>query len=229
VGSAPSAPTFGCSRSRAMALRIGNPRVSEQLVRAFNLVGQVSPELDSLVMPTVQIANLDMGAPPAVQRTATFYAAQSAVAGERFVFQLAVPPGVIAVIKRMMLYGSPSSPRALLAKFSGKTSSITTPATTAGSCFTDGRLAGAGHEPSSKLFYNTQTSNIANSDWALPLYLNIVSNGPGWEVGAREFIPHWGWVVGSGNEQDHGYFEGTFDYVNTAMHMTLEIEEFQQD
>jgi len=208
-----------------MAIRIGNPRVSEQLVRAFNLTGNVSPELDDLVVPTVQVANLEMGAPPAVQRTATFYAAMGAVAGERFVFQLAVPPGVIAVIKRLILYGSPGAPRALLAKFSGKTSGITTPATTAGSCFTDGRLAGTGAEPSSKLYYNTQVSNITGSDWALPLYLNI----PTWDSGAREFIPHWGWVVGSGNTTDSGYFEGTFDYVNSAMHMTLEIEEFVQD
>lgn len=208
-----------------MALRIGNPRVSENLVRAFNLTGPVSPELDELVVPTVQVANLEMGAPPAIQRTATFYAPGLAVSGERFVFQLAVPPGVIAVVKRIMLYGLTASPRALLARFVGKTSTITTPATTAGSCFTDGRLAQTGAEPSSKLSFNTQVSNIANSDWALPLYQNIVT----WNSGAREFIPHWGWVVGSGNSVDSGYWEGTFDLVNTAITMTLEIEEFQQD
>jgi len=208
-----------------MAIRIGNPRVSEQLVRAFNLTGSVSPELDDLVVPTVQVANLEMGAPPAVQRTATYYAAQSAVASKRFVFQLVVPPGVITVIKRMMVYGITASPRAILARFSGKTSTITQPATTAGSCFTDGRLAQTGAEPSSKLYYNTQTSNVANSDWALPLYLNE----PNWNSAAREFIPHWGWVVGSGNSRDSGYFEGTFDLVNTGISMTLETEEFQQD
>ena len=208
-----------------MTMRIGNPRVSEQLVRAFNLTGAVSPELDELVVPTVQVANLEMGAPPAIQRTATYYAAQAAVAGERFVFQLAVPPGVIAVIKRIMLYGITTQPRPLLARFAGKTSTITTPATTAGSCFTDGRLAQTGAQPSSKLFYNTQVANVAGSDWSLPLYLNNAT----WNSAAREFIPKWGWVVGSGNSVDSGYWEGTFDYVNTTMAMTLETEEFQQD
>ena len=208
-----------------MALRIGNPRVSENLVRAFNLTGPVSPELDDLVVPTVQVAKLEMGAPPAIQRTATFYAPGAKVAGERFVFQLAVPAGTIAVVKRIMLYGITSSPRALLARFVGKTSTITTPSTTAGACFTDGRLAQTGAQPSSKLYFDTQVSNIANSDWALPLYLNNAT----WNSAAREFIPHWGWVVGSGNTNDSAFLEGTFDFVNTAITMTLEIEEFQQD
>jgi hypothetical protein len=206
-------------------MRIGNPRVSEQLVRAFNLTGAVSPELDELVVPTVQVANLEMGAPPAVQRTCTYYLSQGAVSGERFVFQLAVPPGVITVIKRMMVYGITATPRVLLARFAGKTSTITTPATTAGSCFTDGRLSQTGAQPSSKLFFNTQVSNVANSDWALPLYLN----NPTWNSAAREFVPHWGWVVGSGNSTDSGYFEGTYDLTNTSISMTLETEEFQQD
>lgn len=208
-----------------MGVRIGNPRVSENLVRLFNLTGSVSPELEEFIIPTVQVANLDMGSPPPVQRTATFYAGQEAVSGERFVFQLAVPPGVIAVIKRIMFYGITASPRALLAKFAGSTSGITTPATTAGSCFTDGRLAGAGATPSSKLYYNTQVSNISGSDWGLPLYVNTGT----WASGAREFIPQWGWVVGSGNSTESGYFEGTFDLANSAMSMTLEIEEFVHD
>jgi hypothetical protein len=145
------------------------------------------------------------------------------VGGERAVFQLAVPPGTIAVIKRLILYGITASPRALLAKFAGSTSTITTPATTAGSCFTDGRLANTGVEPSSKLYYNTQVSNVTNADWALPLYLNE----PNWNSAAREFVPNWGWVVGSGNTTQSGFWEATFDLVNTAMTMTLEIEEFQ--
>ena len=164
-------------------------------------------------------------APPAIQRTATFYASQGAVAGERFVFQLAVPPGVISVVKRIMLYGVTSSPRPLFARFVGSTSTITTPATEAGSCFTDGRLAQTGAQPSSKLFFNTQVANIANADWALPLYLNTGT----WNSGAREFLPTWGWVVGSGNTSDSAFLEGTFDLVNMAMALTLEIEEFVQD
>lgn len=208
-----------------MGIRIGNPRVTDQLVKLFNLTGSLAPELEEFVIPTVQVANLDMGSPPAIQRTATFYAGQGAVSGERFVFQLAVPPGIIAVIKRIMFYGITATPRALLAKFAGSTSGITTPATTAGKCFTDGRLAGSGASPSSNLYYNTQVDNIAGSDWGLPLYLNTGT----WNSGAREFIPTWGWVVGSGNTTESGYFEGTFDLANAAMSMTLEIEEFIQD
>ena len=208
-----------------MGLRIGNPRVTDQLVRLFNLTGKVSPELEEFVLPTVQVANLELGSPPAIQRTATFYAAQSAVSGERFVFQLAVPPGVVAVIKRMMVYGITAQPRALLARFAGTTSTLTPPATEAGSCFTDGRLHTTGQTPASKLLYNTQVSNVTGSDWALPLYLNNAT----WNSAAREFVPNWGWVVGSGNGEQSGYFEGTFDYPNTAISMTLEIEEFTQD
>ena len=208
-----------------MGLKIGNPRVTNQLVKLFNLTGAVSPELEEFVIPTVQVANLEMGSPPAIQRTATYYAAAGAVSGERAVFQLAVPPGVVAVIKRIMLYGITASPRALLAKFAGSTATVVTPATTAGSCFTDGRLAGTGQEPASRLLYNTQVSNVSNADWALPLYLNA----PTWNSGAREFVPKWGWVVGSGNTTDSGFWEATFDLVNTAITMTLEIEEFTQD
>ena len=208
-----------------MGIRIGNPRVTEQLVRLFNLKGAVSPELEEFVIPTVQVANLDMGSPPPLQRTATYYASQAAVVGERAVFQLAVPPGVVAVIKRIMLFGITAQPRSLLARFVGTTPTVTTPATTAGSCFTDGRLHSTGVQPSSVLYYNTQVSNVANADWALPLYLNNAT----WNSAAREFIPDWGWVVGSGNRDDSGYWEATFDIVNTAIAMTLEIEEFIQD
>ena len=206
-----------------MTLEIQNARASQVLTDAFDLKGRVRPELEEFIVPTAQIADLSAGLPPAVQRTATYYVAQAAVSGQRFVFQLAVPPGVITVVKRMMLYGITASPRPLLAKFAGNTSGITTPATTAGSCFTDGRLAQTGAQPSSKLYYNTQVSNIAGSDWALPLYLNNAT----WNSAAREFEPKWGWVVGSGNNEQYGYFEGTFDLVNTAMAMTLETEEFQ--
>jgi hypothetical protein len=208
-----------------VGLRIGNPRVTEQLTRLFNLTGTVSPELEEFVLPTVQIANLDLGSPPALQRTATFYAAQGAVGGERAVFQLAVPPGVVAVIKRIMLFGITAQPRALLARFAGTTATVTTPATVAGSCFTDGRLHSTGVQPSSTLYYNTQVSNVANADWALPLYLNNAT----WNSAAREFVPNWGWVVGSGNSSESGFWEATFDIVNTAITMTLEIEEFVQD
>lgn len=206
-----------------MTLEIQNPRAGQALTDAFDLRGRVRPELEEFIVPVVTVGSLDMGLPPAVQRSVTYYAAQSAVAGKRFVFQLAVPPGVITVIKRLLLFGITSSPRPLLARFAGGTSGITTPATTAGSCFTDGRLAQTGVEPSSKLYYNTQTDNISGSDWALPLYLNNAT----WNSGAREFVPNGGWVVGSGNTQEPGYFEGTFDFVNTAIHMTLETEEFQ--
>lgn len=206
-----------------MTFEIQNPRAGQTLTEAFDLRGRVRPELEEYIVPVVTVGSLDMGLPPAIQRTVTYYAAQGAVSGERFVFQLAVPPGIIAVIKRMILYGRIGDGRALLCKFAGATSGITTPATTAGSCFTDGRLAQSGVEPSSKLYYNTQVSNISGSDWALPLYHNMVT----WDTGVREFEPKWGWVVGSGNTTEPGFFEGTFDIANAAMHLVLETEEFQ--
>lgn len=206
-----------------MTWEIQNPRAGQTLTQAFDLKGRVRPELEEFIVPVVQVGALDMGSPPAIQRTCTYYAAHAAVSGRRFVFQLFVPPGTICVIKRIMVYGIVSAPRALLARFSGKTSSISTPLSTAGSCFTDGRLAQTGAEPSSKLFYGDRVSNIADSDWALPLYLNMVT----WDSGAREFSPNWGWIVGSGNTEDSGYLEGTFDDTDTAITMTLETEEFQ--
>lgn len=206
-----------------MTWEIQNPRAGQTLTQAFDLKGRVRPELEEFIVPVVQVASLDMGAPPAIQRTCTYYATQDAVAGQRFAFQLAVPPGTISVIKRIMLYGLPAAPRVLFARFAGATATLSTPGTVAGSCFTDGRLAQTGVQPSSTLHSGTRVSNVADADWALPLYLNEVT----WNSAAREFIPNWGWVVGSGNTEDSGFLEGTFDYVNTAIAMTLETEEFQ--
>jgi len=209
-----------------MAFRIGNPRVSEQLVRAFNLTGAVSPELDEVIVPTVQIANLEMGAPPAVQRTASAYWSQAAVAGQHACWQLSCPGGTIAVIKRMAFFSTAvSAPDAWFVVLPGSTLDGGISANVAEKAFTDGRLQESGVEPSCIVTFGTRLSNVSVTNWAIPMFL------PDASTNAAEacFEPDWGWIIGSGKSGVTSYLEASFDGVNMPQAGVIEWEEFQQD
>jgi hypothetical protein len=208
-----------------MSFRIGNPRVTEQLTRAFNLTGNVSPELDELVVPTVQIADLQMGAPPALQRTATCYFSEAANITQRTCFQFICPPGTLAVIKRVSFFtNSLSAPRSWFLIFSGNSPLLGKPTNQADMKFTDGRLERSGVVPSCQVWFGRKTSTL-NAVWALPQNLIDATYGSAECV----YEPTAGWVVGSGVAGESSYLEGAFDHVNTHQSGVIEWEEFQQD
>jgi len=209
-----------------MSFRIGNPRVSEQLTRAFNLTGSVSPELDELVVPTVQVADISQSSPPGIQRTATSYFSQPAVGGQRACFQMIVPGGTLAVIKRVSFFASDSlaAADAWFLLFSAESAALGKPASQATMSFTDGRLQQTGVVPSAQVWFGTKVSTLS-ADWALPMFYVDAALGSA----SAEYVPSAGWVVGSGKAGVSSYLEGAFDAVNEPQACVIEWEEFQQD
>ena len=205
-----------------MTLEIQNNRAGAALTDAFDLKGRVRVELEEFVVPTVLVADLSAGSPPAVQRTATAYFSQAAVGGQRACFQFIVPGGTVAVIKRISFYGIVTATDAWFLLFSAESAALGKPANEATKSFTDGRLQQTGAAPSSQLHYGHKISTLA-ADWALPLFMTDQTYGSAEAV----YEPKSGWVVGSGKPGVSSYLEGAFDGVNMAQAGVIEWEEFQ--
>ena len=205
-----------------MAYRIQNNRASENLTKAFDLTGPVSPELEEFIVPTVTVADLSIGAPPAVQRSATAYFSQAAVSGQRACFQFIAPPGTIAVIKRVSFYGIVTAADAWFLLFSAASAALGKPANQATMSFTDGRLQETGVEPSCQLWSGTKVSTL-NADWAIPQFITDATYGSS----ECSYEPPAGWVVGSGKPGVSSYLEGAFDGTNMAQAGVIEWEEYQ--
>jgi hypothetical protein len=217
-----SGPSFASPRF-SMTLEIQNPRAGAALTDAFDLKGRVRPELEEFIVPTVLVADVSASAPPAVQRTATCYFSEAAVAGQRTCFQFICPPGTLAVIKRVSFFtNSLSAARSWFLIFSGNSPLLGKPTNQADMKFTDGRLERTGVVPSCQLWFGRKVSTLT-AVWALPQ--NYVDAS----LGSAECVyePKAGWIVGSGVAGESSYLEGAFDLVNTHQSGVVEWEEFQ--
>jgi len=207
-----------------MTLEIQNPRAGAALTDAFDLKGRVRPELEEFIVPTVTVADVSQSSPPGIQRTATAYFSQAAVGGQRACFQMIVPGGTLARIRRVSFFSadSLSQPDAWFLLFSAETAALGKPAVQATSSFTDGRLQQTGVVPSAQVWFGTKVSTLS-ADWALPLFYQDQTTG----ASSNSYEPTAGWVVGSGVAGVASYLEGAFDEVNEAQTAVLEWEEFQ--
>ena len=207
-----------------MTLEIQNPRAGQALTDAFDLKGRVRPELEEYVVPVCNVADLTAGAPPAVQRTATAYFSQAAVGGQRACFQMIVPGGTLARIRRVSFFSADSlaQPDAWFLLFSAQSAALGKPASQANTSFTDGRLQQTGVVPSAQVWFGTKVSTLT-ADWALPLFYQDQTTG----ASSNSYEPTAGWVVGSGVAGVSSYLEGAFDEVNEAQTVVIEWEEFQ--
>ena len=207
-----------------MTLEIQNPRAGQALTDAFDLTGRVRPELEEYAVPGCNAADLTAGAPPAVQRTATAYFSQAAVGGQRACFQMIVPGGTLARIRRVSFFSadSLSQPDAWFLLFSAQSAALGKPAVQANTSFTDGRLQQTGVVPSAQVWFGTKVSSLT-ADWALPLFYQDQTTG----ASSNSYEPTAGWVVGSGVAGVSSYLEGAFDEVNEAQTGVIEWEEFQ--
>jgi len=207
-----------------MTLEVQTNRPSAALTDAFDLKGRVRVELEEFIVPTVLIADVSQSSPPAVQRTATSYFSQPAVGGQRACFQMIVPGGTLARIRRISFFADSSlaAADAWFLLFSAESAALGKPANQATMSFTDGRLQQTGVTPSSQVWFGTKVSTLT-ADWALPMF--YVDNALG--SASAEYVPSAGWIVGSGKPGVSSYLEGAFDAVNEPQACVIEWEEFQ--
>lgn len=202
-----------------MAQTIQDPGVGAALQRLFGLQGRVRPALEEFVVPTVQLADLSLGAPPPLIRHASCRTSIAAVAGERPVFRFESVGGMICVIRRIFLFSATGASNPSFA-FRGNAATLGALGTVATKSFTDGRLLpgtpwGA-QQPSGVLTIGTQAGSIGTVHWEARMEA----------VGGLEIVPRGGWVVGTGRPGLVGFLEGQVATNNIALALSMEWDEF---
>jgi hypothetical protein len=175
-----------------MPLPIQNPRISQQVHEAYNVVGRYRAQIDEVVVPVALVDDLTHGAGsfPVVRRAAGRFG-QAAVVGEFCTFRFETPPGILGVIRRIVI--RPGAAGALNILFG---STIPAPAGTADKAFIDGRVRNRGETPAGVLSFGTQVAALANTHYIINA---AVTNAPfevEWpigQVGAFDFCEfQWG-------------------------------------
>lgn len=87
-----------------MPFPIQTPVPGELLRREFGLRGRLDVQLDQVIVPVVNVADLAQGAGIPVERTVVGRFSQVAVAGEQFVFQMVVPPNTLVKLRRLHIW-----------------------------------------------------------------------------------------------------------------------------
>jgi len=192
-----------------MPLPIQNARASTALHKEFNLVGRYRPQLDEVVVPVVVIANVEGEAAPPLIRRAYARGTQSAVANEKGMYRLEVPPGMVCVITKMRT------------AFSGSytlgfgPAQIATMAGTSIESFLDNRLTLTGQVPAAALTFDTQVASIGGPKKRLLSSSTVI--GPSWEP----------MIVVAGLNGAFGFFELQLNSTNQTLEMEWEWTEYQ--
>lgn len=191
-----------------MPLPIQNARASTALHREFNLVGRYRPQLDEVVVPVVMVADVQgVAAPPEIRR-AYGRGTQGAVALERTIFRLEVPPGLVCLVTVIRVNASGSYILGL-----GQAQAAAPP-TTADESFLDNRLILTGQAPAAALTFGTQVAPIAGPKKRLVSSSTVI--GPSWHPN----------VVVAGVNGSFGFFEVQQNSVNIAVEMEWEWTEY---
>lgn len=195
-----------------MSLPVQNPRASEALTRAFNLVGRVGLRVEEFIQPVVLVDDLCLGGAVPIVRRASAQGLQAAVAAENGNFQLTVPGGVVIVVRYFHI--RPSNNTSTINVHFGA-SSATPPATELTRAFTDGRLRLQQQNPAAVLFSDTQIPVLAAVDWSQvgDASLGLTVQDPGW-------------VIGSGFADVEDVLEIQCARLNEEVRMVLEWNEF---
>lgn len=193
-----------------MPARVNNPYAADALRREYTVLGdRINLQVDDVVVPVAIVADLSAGASgiPLVRRAyATFY--QAAVAAQYCTFRLEVPPGVVAVVHRILVRNTTSN--------WGKAhfgSTVTVPANTAEKQYMDGRLREqAGLTPQGVLTFGTQVAILAG-----PYAHFQISAWPGIATPVE-------WLIGRDDGQ-YDFLEFQAPIVNEACGCSIEWDE----
>lgn len=172
-----------------MPLPVQNARISKQIHDAYNVVGRFRAQVDEVVVPVCLIDDLTRGAGGyAETRRASASFLQGAVALEQGLGRFETPPGILAVIRQVVVRSSASTG---MAAFFG--SSIAAPASTAPKAYIDGRLRSRGETPAGVLTFDTAVAGLAVVHWIMPVSasnaLNVVDvEWPIGQLGAFDFM-----------------------------------------
>lgn len=88
-----------------MPARVNNPRAADQLRREYDVMGdRINLTVDDVVVPVAVVADLTAGSSgvPVVRRAYAGFV-QAAVALEYCVWRLECPPGVIGIVRRLLI------------------------------------------------------------------------------------------------------------------------------
>jgi hypothetical protein len=171
-----------------MPLPIQTPKVTEAVHREYGIVGRYRAQIDEVVVPVVQVANLAAETAPLV-RTAVSRFTQGAVVGERTTWRLETPAGVYCIVEGM---GWAAGGATDVDVFFG--SSIPAPAAIAPETFVDGRLRESGQAPAATLAFGTQVAALAVA--------HLRFDGGSTLLPVPNVIPGSGWTIGRPNAID---------------------------
>lgn len=194
-----------------MPARVNNPRAADQLRREFQIMGdRLNVTLDDVVVPVAVVADLSAGgAIPLVRRCYARFS-QAAIALEYGTWRLETPPGIMAIITRILIKSAADG--LAIAHFG---STIVAPANLAATQYMDGRLREQlGMEPAARLAYGTQVAVLA-----APINYVVARTTPGQEN-------YMEWPFG----RDDGYYdfvEFQNHTLNQAISVAMEWDEVQ--
>lgn len=197
-----------------MSFRIQTPQVGTQLQAIFRLNGRVNPELEEFIVPTIQVADLAIAFAPPERRHVSARSGAGAVSGERFVFRLECPPGMLIDVRRLWMSPNGTAGRVLI-NFTGPPSS--SPSNSSTAAFTDGRLSQRSETPAGIILMDTQVGNITSGSQ----FIDDVPTAPAnWDYRPT------GWILGSGVSAVSTFMEGNFTVDNLAVDFAMEWDEY---
>jgi len=192
-----------------MAKRIQNPGVGQLLQGLFDLQGRVQPQLDEIIVPTVQLGDLGRGSAPPVVRAVSHQCVMLAVAGEFAGARLEVPGNTL--LKITAIHVSPTTSGFAYWKFTNASAAL---AGTADKEVTDGRLSDQNVGAGSVMTFGTRVGGLANP----AALVKVNSTG-------TTFTPEH-WVIGSGRPDQFGFWEFGFQSPNVQVVLTVEGLEY---
>lgn len=193
-----------------MSKDIQDPTLAQLLTAALGLQGRVRLSLEEFVIPTIQVADLQMGMPPPVARAATAVGLAAAVSGQTATFRFEIPGSLLARIEYLTVRAG-----AIGTIAASWTATGGPQAGTAEKAFTDGRLLQQAEAPAGVLTFGAQVAGIPPVSWRA----RIRADTP-----ERFKFDHW--VVGSGIPTQFGFLEFAFSAANLAVDLTLEWTEY---
>jgi hypothetical protein len=172
----------------------------------FGFVGRYRPKLDEVVVPVVQVGNVELDQEPPPTRRAILASALAGVVGEMPVFRFETPAGVFAIIERINL-----NPAGLWTFRWGATlAAPATLVTTFG--FTDGRLRESGQTPGCRVAHDTYVGGIATYQYRFRL------SGRSGALSTDQLAPMW--TIGRRNAAD--FLEIGLNVANTTIEYSMQ-------
>ncbi len=196
-----------------MGYTIQRPDIGALLQSFFRLTGRIPLELESFVLPTVQVGDLAGGATPPVTRRAVMTFTQAAVAAERAVWRLEVPGNVIAVVRDVWVETNGGTS---ITVFFGSSFAVV-PTTLISARFTDGRLLQNLERPAGVIIHDTQVAALAATNWRRTSFAS------------PDILPWTGlnWVCGSGDPDQFGFIEFAANALNVQVSVQMTWDEYQ--